>query len=250
MIDLRIRYRLTGDLSDEAYAAAQRTLSPEERARHDRFVFDRDRRDFAAAHALLHQMLTAAGVPESERAFVQGEHGKPSIAVGKGHPKRVGFNLAHTRGLVACATVTVNAAERLPDVGVDVEPIRVRDSGLDIAGRFFCPGEVNALNACALEERPGRFTELWTLKEAYIKAIGLGLSCPLHSFAFQYLGDDQVRFESPEGTAPGGWHFALFAPAEGYRLAFAVNAPASSLSPRVTSWNETGSELRPLRISR
>jgi 4'-phosphopantetheinyl transferase len=237
VIHVRVRYRLTAALPDEAYAAARETLSPDDRARHDRLWFDRDRRDFAFAHALLSEMLAEAGVTGSGWSFVRGDYGKPSVVLADGRPSPVAFNLAHTRGLVACATSQphVSGSPRA-EVGVDVEPVRARDSGRDIASRFFCPGEVAALDACADDARAARFTELWTLKESYIKGLGLGLACPLHSFAFRYEANGRLSFERPEGIpADADWQFALFAPTPEFRLAVAVSARAGTARLEVSS---------------
>lgn len=246
-VTVRVRYRLTEHLRADEYDVTLGVLTPDERARHDRLFFDRDRRDFAAAHALLHSMLRDEGFDLRDGwHFVRSEHGKPRLEpLAGGPPCPVSFNLAHTRGLVACAIAKADTGSA-PDIGVDVEPIRAKDSGRDIARRFFCPGELSALDGCEpQEQRAIRFTELWTLKEAYIKAIGLGLACPLHSFAFGFLGGDRLQFERPEGAVSGEWSFWLYEPASGYRLAVAA-PPGASI--RTTGVGED-EELRPLRCA-
>ena len=88
------------------------------------------------------------------------------------------FSLSHTRGLVACA-VTHGA-----DVGVDVEGIDRDVDSAGIASRFFAPQEAAHLMALDEETRRGRFFELWTLKEALVKALGVGMGASLHQLAF------------------------------------------------------------------
>ncbi len=89
-------------------------LDGEERDRASRFVFERDRAHFVAAHALKRRMLTSVcGGDPTSWAFVKGRNGKPALA-GRLHPF---FNISHCRGLVACAV-----SPRI-EVGIDVEPV-------------------------------------------------------------------------------------------------------------------------------
>ena len=71
------------------------------------------------------------------------------------------------------------------EVGIDVEHLGRQETNTDIAERFFAPEEVTELISQPQDKQRIRFLEYWTLKESYIKAIGMGLSCPLESFAFQ-----------------------------------------------------------------
>ena len=134
------------------------------------------------------------------------------------------FNLSHTSGLVACAV----ADRRL--IGVDVEPVG-RPGIEDVVACHFSPAERDHLAACTPNERTARFSELWTLKESYLKAIGAGLSHPLTTFRFAFEGEAGLRFT---GDAPcDDWHFCMFSPAPEYRLAVAVGPDASGGCPIV-----------------
>lgn len=99
---------------------------------------------------------------------------------------RLRFNLSHTDGLAVLAIAE-------SDVGVDVEWLERPGRTVELAERYFAPSEVNALRALPREAQRDRFFDLWTLKESYIKARGLGLAIPLASFAF-------AGFESPPLT--------------------------------------------------
>jgi 4'-phosphopantetheinyl transferase len=207
-------YALTESLSEPATTEARDLLSPDERARGERFRFADDRRDFTVAHALLRRALTQhEGVPPSQWVFQTGPQGKPFLAPAQ---SALEFNLAHTRGLVACALTKAGM------VGVDVESIERAVNCDEIAERYFSETEILALQECRGAERQTRFIELWTLKEAYLKAIGAGLSNPLGDFGFELHGTSGLRFSAPPGTASTDWRFALFAPSTRHRMAVAV----------------------------
>jgi 4'-phosphopantetheinyl transferase len=148
-------------------------LSAGEAARAARFRFAADRAAFLAAHALLRALLAAHGIPAP--VFQSGPFGKPELV---GAPGDVRFSLSHTRGLVAAALATRD------DLGVDVELAERAVDATGLAGRFFAPAEAACIAATPPENRQGAFLRLWTLKEAFAKAVGLGLSLPLDSFAF------------------------------------------------------------------
>jgi 4'-phosphopantetheinyl transferase len=224
---VHVWYAVTERLAESALAEARDLLSPAERARCDRFRFDRDRRDFAAAHALLRQALTVhEGAPASPWSFEEGVHGKPFLAPGQ---SALEFNLAHTHGLVACVLTHVGP------VGVDVESLDRAVNGDDIAERYFSPSEIAGLQELAGVERSRRFIELWTLKEAYLKAIGAGLSNPLNDFGFELQGSSALVFNAPPGVARADWQFALFAPSPSHRLAVAVRSERE-IDYAVRSW--------------
>ena len=211
--DVHVRYRLTDSIGADG---GSEWLSAEERERAGRFVFAHDRGSFIAAHALLRETLSEyEDVPPGAWEFSAGPHGKPALA-GAHAGRDVAFNLAHTRGLVACAV------GRGALVGIDVEPIEQKIDTLDLARRFFAPSETQALEECEEHDRHIRFIELWTLKEAFVKALGEGLSHPLETFSFAFDGPSALAFEPPPGEDRSAWRFALFAPSPVHRMALAV----------------------------
>lgn len=149
-------------------------LDEEERERADRFHFSIDRREFIAAHALLRFMLSSClNWPAHLWRFTSDVDGKPRIFSHNGSHERP-FSLSHTRGLVAAAVATRGV------VGVDVERIDPRKADFAMAEEYFAPAEVQLLRAVPVSERNLCFFRLWTLKEAYLKAIGTGLGTPLN----------------------------------------------------------------------
>jgi len=215
--DVHVWWQTTDDVGERAIGQAVALLSPDEHARYMRFMFDRDRRTFALAHALLRTTLSRyAAIDPAAWEFREAKGGKPFALLPAGAP-RLSFNLSHTDGLVACAL-----ADGL-HVGVDVESL-TREASDEVAERCFAPRELEVRRTLATEaDRTRRFFELWTLKEAYVKAIGAGLAHPLDTIAFT---PDQVPeaigFDAPAGVDASGWQFALFQPTDRHVLAVAV----------------------------
>lgn len=174
-------------LSREAYRAV---MTKAERARSDRFVFDRDRRQFELTRALVRGVLSRyAPVAPADWRFATNEYGKPHITPPPSVSARpLWFNLSNTRGLITCAVTCAH-----PEIGVDTESVERAGSLLSIADRYFSPAEVTALRRRPVAGQRARFFLYWTLKESYIKARGLGLSIPLEQFSFDIPEADARR---------------------------------------------------------
>src|SRR5687768_11680228 len=145
-------------------------MTEEERATEQRFVFPHDRHRHRVTRALVRSVLAEElGLPPSEIRFELNGYGRPELAA---HHTSSGlsFNLSHTRDAIVLAT------SRDGVVGIDVEDHTRSGATLDIAEQFFSRPEVEALAAVAPEGQRARFYQVWTLKEAYIKARGMGLS--------------------------------------------------------------------------
>lgn len=108
---------------------------------------------------------------------------------------------------------------------------------LAFAGRFFSPSAREQLAVFDREQRERRFVELWTLKEAYIKALGLGLRVPLHSFGFSIDASSGI---SLSGGAAGHWQFWLRAVGVSGRIAVAVQRTCAEPARVVSFHNATG----------
>ena len=224
--EVHVWCRFTAAIPDDELSALAEQLSPCERERCRRFVVAQDRRDFTAAHALLRRVLSLhGGKLPSEWKFETNRYGKPRIA--SAEAPALLFNLSHTRGLVACA-VAIGA-----ELGIDVEAIHETALPREIASHFFSQTELRQLAACSPADYAHRFIEFWTLKEAYIKAIGTGLSHPLDSFSFSLDGNGDIQF-SARDTRESEWRFALITPDPGYRLAVAVRCKVPGQDYRIT----------------
>lgn len=206
---------LAADLRNAGLTA----LSPSEIFRYDKLRVERSRLEFLVKRMLLRATLSRyAQVGRQDWKFTRTSHGRPEIEA-PGWARALSFNLSSTQGLVACAVA------RDGIVGLDVEPRDRRDSPTESGARWFAPEEVEDLNLRRSDDRRRRFIEYWTLKEAYVKARGLGLSLPLHQFRFSISGPERIDigFEPGVGGDPQHWQFALLRPTAQHLLAVAID---------------------------
>jgi 4'-phosphopantetheinyl transferase len=199
-------------------------LSVEELQRADRFHFDKDRCRFIAAHGS--QRLILGNYLRTDPAsllFTAQEYGKPELAE-KGTEKRLEFNLSHSDiwGLLA---VTLG----LP-VGVDIERIRSDFGIYELAQRNFSAEEMSMLLALPSGQQVEAFFAFWTRKEAYIKAVGMGLSMPLdHIDTSSTLGQLEAGILQHDVCEVGEWFMYTLAPIPGYAAALMTSERCSSL---------------------
>ncbi len=206
-------------------AAIDRRLTDDERSRRDRYVREVDRHTFVVTRALVRSVLSQHGpfAPDEWR-FDVNAHGCPSVVDRQAGDPRLCFNVSHTAGLVALAVA------RGHRVGVDVEDAR-RAMRHDVAGHHFAPAEVADLRALPAEAQPRGFFEYWTLKEAYIKARGMGLALPLDAFAFALRLPDPptISFVPGFDDVPERWQFWQAWPTAAHRLSLAIEREGSDL---------------------
>jgi 4'-phosphopantetheinyl transferase len=190
-------------------------LCDNERTRLREFRFERHRREYLATRTLVRTALSCHHPisPETWR-FHSNSCGKPAAAPDCG----LRFNLSNSLGLAVC--LIAQGAE----VGVDVEPYERAKEIAELAPEFFSPLELAQFEALRGQERLDRALSLWTLKEAYIKARGMGLSLPLNQFSFLFGGADGIRLEPDPYLCdePGRlWRFCLVEHAR-HRIALMV----------------------------
>lgn len=198
-----------------------RLLSQAERERASRFVSPADRDRFVLAHAALRIVLSHyTGIAPARLNFAANAYGRPELVTSVEEP-RLRFNLSHTHGLIAVAVC------RRYYIGVDVEcALGPSENLLDVAARFFSPLETAVLGRLPSGERGRRFLQIWTLKEAYVKARGLGLSMPLDAFSFDFGNDSTpaIRIDPSLRDDAGAWRFLQVQPTPHHWLAAAVRA--------------------------
>lgn len=216
----------TDDVPVDVSAVLESRLTTDERARHARFVRAVDRDAFVISRALVRACLTMhGGLPPSAWRFAANAHGCPSVIAAQAGTPPLQFNLSHTSGLA------VVAVTRGPRIGVDVEAVD-RTLRHDIAGHHFAAAEVAALRALPDDEQGLAFFDYWTLKEAYIKARGLGLAIPLGEFAFTLAppASPRVTFASGFDDDAARWQFWQTWATSRHRVALAIERDGADLA--------------------
>ena len=203
-------------------ATAARVLSPAELERFDRYQVQHRRNDLVLSRVMLRLVMDELGLGrDGDFELAVDANGKPHALSRAGRPALY-LNTSDTAGMITWAF------SRQGPLGCDVEWV-----GLDkdaIAESHFAPPELAGYRALAGAERTRRFYELWTLKEALLKADGRGLGIPLDSFSFHLAGADPdlppaVEILDPRtGPAPGPWRFHSFRPDAAHQAAVAVQA--------------------------
>jgi 4'-phosphopantetheinyl transferase len=205
-------------------------LAPDEAERRDRFVHERTRREFLLARGLARTVLASyTGIPPYDLRFSADAFGKPLLdPIGDPH---VHFNLSHSHGVIVCAV----ALDR--HVGIDVEDSSRSLECMELAERYFAAAEVAHLHRLAAVDRQTAFFAIWTLKEAFVKAIGHGLSFPLDTFSFELERDRLVHFHPP-AALPGRWRFHQFDPTPRHRGALAVECKGDNVRVVMHDWRD------------
>jgi 4'-phosphopantetheinyl transferase len=224
--ELRVFYAWSAAVADEASAERCRALlSDDERAKEQRFRFVEDRQSYLMAHALVRHVLSQqCGVAARELQFTSGEHGRPELAAPQCTP-RLRFNLSHTRGLVACGVALEH------DIGVDVEHVDRRLEIDRLAGNVFSERERTALYALPPAAQRERFFELWTLKESYIKAVGVGISMPLRAISIDPGAQPSpaIAFDAPLTDDAGAYFLDVRRVGASHMLAAVLRRTVPSL---------------------
>ena len=164
-------------LTDNCYSSFLTLVSPERKNRAAAFKRREDAYRSVIAEVLARYCIAGREkVPPESIVFQNNTFGKPFVEL----PGKTLFNISHSDSWVVCA---------IDDgpIGIDIE--RIHPPDFEMAKRFFHPDEFSEMIGLPKRLRIKRFFELWTLKESYIKALGMGLSCPLDSFTMLFDGD-------------------------------------------------------------
>ena len=217
--DIHIWYAAL-DLPPEQLEIFSLTLSSDEKTRAERFHFDEHRQLFIASRGILRSILSRySEIAPEQIQFNYGSRGKPEIAESCG-VKKIKFNLSHS-GKVALYAIT-----RDREIGIDIEKIHPIADAEQIAQRFFSAKEYAWLSELSPSEKPEAFFELWTCKEAYLKAIGEGLAFGLDKFEILFSPSKPPEILTIQGNyqAAKPWFLQQLTPVLGYVGAVAVKA--------------------------
>lgn len=174
-------------LSVDTLSLLASALSPDETNRAERFVFDKDRRSFIAARGILRNILGLYVKSEPQDiVFSYNDFGKPSLADNT-NDDDLRFNMSHSYGQALYALTVAR------NIGVDLELIRSNVDYEGLTKRFFSPTEASVLLSLPPHSRKEAFFKCWTRKEAYIKALGKGLSMALDSFDVSMSPGEDAR---------------------------------------------------------
>ncbi len=201
---------------------AEQLLSADEKERAQRFHFDEHRNRYVAGRGILRTLTGAQlGIEPSALSFLYTEFGKPYLSAEtvdiESERSHLQFNVSHSEGYAAFA-LTWNRR-----VGVDVERVRDDIKCLDLAERFFSRAENQALRDVPQDAIAAAFFRGWTRKEAYIKALGEGLSHPLDQFdvSLESNPKNALLTTRPDAEVAGHWQLRPFAARSGYAGAIA-----------------------------
>ncbi|MGE0127944.1 MAG: 4'-phosphopantetheinyl transferase superfamily protein [Blastocatellales bacterium] len=195
-----------------------RLLNPDERERASRFRFPQSRDHFAVARGALRVILGRyLDTPPERLRFRYNAFGKPAL---ENEPAGgdLRFNLSHSHGLALCA-ITFGC-----EIGVDVEWMRADLAGEETIAKYFSNQEAETIRKLPPELRTQAFFDCWTRKEAFIKAVGEGLSYPLDQFTVTVTPGQPARLLNARGgeQEAGRWSLAPLNCGDGYAAAVAV----------------------------
>jgi 4'-phosphopantetheinyl transferase len=210
-------------------------LSPRERERYGRFRHDADREMFLLGRVMARTVVgRALGQRPDEWPWREGPRGRPEIDL---PGVALSFNVAHSGGIVVCAVA------REAEVGIDIEDRSRARLDRDLVDRYCSPAEVADIASQPNEGWRDQFLKYWTLKEAYLKARGLGIAVHLSDLSFNLTSPGQVTVEfldSLAGADPA-WAFDLRDLGSDHFVALAASTPKGvrpvfSLEPLPADW--------------
>lgn len=193
------------------------TLSDDECRRADQYKFEKDRLNFVVARGILREIIGHyLTIKPEDIVFSYTSFGKPYLA-----NNTLNFNLSHAGSLI------VYILAKSKQVGIDIENIRPIPEFLDIAKEFFSMQENIDLNSISKDKQLKAFFSCWTRKEAFIKAIGNGLSFPLNQFSVTLLSQDlpKLTIIKDKTTIKNEWGVYAMNLSYGYEGAFVFDGP-------------------------
>jgi len=203
------------------------SLAPEERERAARFHFPIHRDRFIAGRGLLRKLLGRyLGMEPRSLQFTYGPQGKPALTRSAG---LFHFNVAHSEDLLLIALTESGV------VGVDVEQVRTLSDFEELVARFFSPNECSRFRSLPVEQKPAAFFNLWTRKEAWLKATGEGITHLLNQVEVSFLPAKPARLVRLPKVYRNSTSWSLYelAPRPGFAGALAIAADA----PAVHCWH-------------
>ena len=225
------------DSAESSIDNFQKILSGDEVHRAQRFHFDKDRIRFIVGRGFLRTLLSGyLNCQPIEIKFRYGSYGKPAL-VAELSRDHLTFNMSHSGDL------SLVAIARETELGIDVEQIRNEIDFDRIAEHFFSEREIESLCSLPQHQKSIGFFNCWTRKEAYLKALGGGLSIPLNLFDVSLVPGEPAQILKCRGSLPGprDWTLQTLVPARDYVAA--VAAHRTPLEVKFWRWPESRNVL-------
>ena len=170
-------------MEEQMFTRMLMSVSPERQQKARRYKFPKGKALSLGAALALDKLLQRRGLRERDQRYIEGKHGKPSLA---DHPE-IHFSISHSSHFVACAMADC-------EIGIDIQHlVKVNEP---LMRRVLSDEELEMVMAQQGEERQMLFARLWALKEAYLKAVGTGITDDFPSFS---LENDRPRLVNRQG---------------------------------------------------
>lgn len=206
-------------------------LSSAEKTRAGRYHFQHLRQSFVVARGVLRLLLSRyIDLPPHELEITYHKAGKPQLS--ETHGRTVFFNLSHSHELALYAISSTHK------VGIDLEYIRPVEDLIQIAERNFSAQETAELKSLAPDQTLRGFFHCWTRKEAYIKAIGAGVSFPLHEFDVSLTPGEPAKLIQVAGSTQEAarWSMVDLSRPDGYAAALVAEGNIRNIAYR--EWDQ------------
>lgn len=207
-------------------------LSPDEVVRANKFKFARDKKRFIAARGILRELLANyLQITANKIEFRYSDRGKPDLVTSL--DRSLQFNLSHSQNYALYA-FTYNRR-----IGVDLEYLRSIEDAAKIAKRFFSPTESELINSLTADKQKRVFLQLWTAKEAYLKATGVGLAGSLNEIEIAITPESAVNLLSIQGDVrtAANWSMTSFIPITDYIGTLAIETSHIQQEIEFFAWN-------------
>lgn len=222
-------WRVSLDVGDDVVGSLFQLLDDEERIRADRYRIDAKRTEYIVTRGCLRRVLAAVlshdkgeSVSPGEVAFDYEAHGKPKLA-GAWRGFDIQFNATHSHG------VSLIAVTRSSRVGIDVERLRENRDVVALASRWFSETEVAQLQALPGDQQMPAFFRGWTRKEAFVKAIGDGITYGLDQFDVELVPSKPAALLAIKGGSADAWQICHLDPSDDHVAAIALDSATVTL---------------------
>ncbi len=212
---------LTRDISLSHCSSLLHLLSFDEQKKYSLYMDITRRYQYALTHIMKRLILSSyIAIKPENWCFSIGKYGKPEIS-NESLPLRLVFNISHTQG---CSVIVVGTSSML---GVDIESY-TRRIPLAVVPYWFTSDEILTINESQKHNNPMIFWRLWTLKESFLKAQGIGIHQTMNGYHFQLINNRWMLYDSAEKAYAIDWNFTNTTVEDKYSISIASNDKSTS----------------------